>query len=72
MTIRCFKSKYYCALSKYTAEVKNDEDLQLVVSDGHLYFELDDDISDSDCEFLAEFLNTDQNQNHPIIVRSKT
>ena len=63
MTIRCYKQNFYCVLSKYHAEVKDDADLQLVVDEGHWYFELDDEVPDDDCAFLAEFLNTDQNQN---------
>ena len=34
-----------------------------MVAEGHFYIELDDEISDVDCEFLSEFLNSDQNQN---------
>ena len=35
MTIRCFRSNFYCTLSRRTAEIAHDDDLLLVSTDGH-------------------------------------
>ena len=50
-------------MSNVRFHIADDEDLSLVVSQGHVYFELDENVSDEDCKFLSEVLNSDQNQN---------
>ena len=64
VSVRCYRQNFYCSLSKFQAEIpKDDDDLKLTADKGHYYFELDDETSDADAEFLSELLNSDQNQN---------
>ena len=63
MSIRMYASGYKSPLSGVSCVPKDDPHLQMVVDSGHLYYELDDEISDEDAAFLSEHLNSDQNQN---------
>jgi hypothetical protein len=41
----------------------DDEDLELILTEGFQYFVLKDDVSDADAEFISSWRNADQNQN---------
>ena len=66
VTLRMYNSTYKSPLSGHVCECTNDTDPHLVlvaIEEGHWYFELDDEVTDDDCKFLSELLNSDQNQN---------
>lgn len=64
MTLRMFRTNYSSPITGQTFSVPDDDDgLKTAVEVGHHYYELNDDISDEDCIFLSEMLNSDQNQN---------
>ena len=63
MALRMFDCNYTSPITGTRWEVKGDDELALVIKDGHRYIELDDNVSDDDCKFLSELLNSDQNQN---------
>ena len=63
MALRMFSASYTSSISGARFEVKGDEELKDVCAEGHHYIELDENVSDDDCKFLSELLNSDQNQN---------
>ena len=63
MALRMFGASYTSSISGARFEVKGDEELKDVCVEGHHYIELDENVSDDDCKFLSELLNSDQNQN---------
>ena len=68
MTLRMYNSAYKSPITGAACVIGEDDiQLQLAASsktgEGHLCWELDDDILDEDCTFLSEMLNADQNQN---------
>jgi hypothetical protein len=63
MTIKLFVHRKKSMLSGETFESDGDEDLQLVMDEGHLYFILREDTPFADLRFLSDWANADQNQN---------
>jgi len=63
VALRMYASSYTSPLSGHKCVIKNDPDLEMTCAEGHFYFELDESVSDEDCRFLSELLNSDQNQN---------
>ena len=66
MTIRMFGSdgSYTSPITGQVFKVPADDtSLAIIVGVGHHYYELDDDITDDDCKFISEILNSDQQQN---------
>jgi len=63
MALRMFAASYTSSISGVRFEIKGDEELAHMCNEGHHYIELDELVSDADCKFLSEMLNSDQNQN---------
>ena len=63
VALRMYDCSYTSPLTGMKCEILNDEELQNVCKNGHVYLELDELVSDEDCKFLSELMNSDQNQN---------
>jgi hypothetical protein len=63
MVLRMYACNFSSPMTGAKCVGDEDPDLMMTVAEGHLYIELDDDVSDEDCKFLSELLNSDQNQN---------
>ena len=65
LTLRCFKAGMVSSLTGDAFTVPADDSaLGSVSQRGHRYFEIVEDIPNEDAEFLAEWENSDQNQNN--------
>lgn len=64
LTFRFYHGSYTSPITGITYKVPDDEHaLKDRVENGHVYVVLKDGIPDDDVAFLAEYLNSDQNQN---------
>jgi hypothetical protein len=63
MTIKLFVHRKKSMVSGETFESEGDDDLQLVMGEGHLYFILREETPVADLRFLSDWANADQNQN---------
>ena len=61
---RCYKHEIVSTITGRKYIIKDDEDLKYNVTNGHFFWLLAEEISEDEARLVAQWYNSDQNQNH--------